>query len=144
MQNIKKFIFQDSATIYFYDLLDSFHKSFSDVVLMSGIGYNGQTIKEIIFENNIYFPDSFYELIIKNFSRLQPSVICQALRRNRLEMECMYYDFGKIDGIKHVYLIKNTMDWTSKNNFNCEVWNLLPIDIEDVKYHWIQNQNEYI
>ena len=144
MKNIKSFIFTDGATILFYELLDSFHKSFSDVVLMSGLAKNGDKINDIFFENNIYFPERFYHKLLEGFSNYKPSVRCQAIRKNRLEMECLYYDFGEFDNINHVYLIKNTMDWTNKNTFNCEVWNLLQVDIDQIQYHWHQIENEYI
>lgn len=144
MKNIKKFIFKDSATILFYDLLDSFDRAFSDVVLMSGLAKNEDNINDIAFENNIYFPNSFYHKLIQGFCNYSPAVQCQAIRKNRLEMECLYYDFGQIDDIQHVYLIKNTMDWENKNTFNCEIWNLLPVDIEQIQYHWHQIENEYI
>jgi hypothetical protein len=136
VQNIEKIIFKDLAKVEFYDRLDQFHECFVDNVLLSGVCPNGSELDEIPFTKNSSYSLDFFKTLIGGFQKFKPKLSCRLINKKRLELECLFYDFGSYDDIKHVYMIQNVMDWTSQETFSCQIWNLLLRDIDLIRSFW--------
>jgi hypothetical protein len=132
----QKYIYQDEAEKIFYELAESLQNFYADKVLMSGEAKNGETLMSIDFEVDATNGDLFYSVLLCGLSQSNPKIISQLIYENRIELEFQFFDFGTFGGVSHIYLIKNTMDWKTKDNFFCEVWTLKNTDIKKIKEHW--------
>jgi hypothetical protein len=133
---IDRYIYQNEAETEFYKLSDSFNDLYADKVLMSGEASNGEHLTSINFETNSTYGQLFYSVLLAGLSQSNPSVTSQLIYENRLELEFQFFDFGCIDNITHIYLIKNIMDWRSTHDFLCEIWSLKNVNIKTIKKHW--------
>ena len=133
---IDRYIYKDEAEGFFYKLSESFDNLYADKVLMSGEAKNGQQLTSINFETDSTYGDLFYSVLLTGLSQSAPKITSQLIYENRLELEFPFFDFGSIDNISHIYLIKNIMDWRSKHDFFCEIWSLKNVNTETIKKHW--------
>jgi hypothetical protein len=132
----KKYIFEYSAAVHYYELLKNFHEYFVDDLLMTGVGVCGYSMSEIDFEESEKYDHIFHNIIKKGVDYGVPSSKAQLYRENILESECLFYDFGKDDGVKYIYMVQNTMNWTHQFDFNCSVFSLIEPDIDTIDNYW--------
>lgn len=132
----KKYIFEYSAAVHYYDLLKNFHEYFVDDLLMTGVGVCGYSMSGIDFEENEKYEHMFHEIIRKGVDYGTPNSKAQLYKENILESECLFYDFGKADGVKYIYMLQNTMNWTHQFDFNCSVFSLIEPDINTIDNYW--------
>jgi len=132
----KKYIFEYSAAVHYYDLLKNFHEYFVDDLLMTGVGVCGYTMSEIDFETSDKYDHMFHEIIRKGVDYGVPSAKAQLYKDDILESECLFYDFGKDDGVKYIYMVQNTMNWTHQFDFNSSVFSLIEPDINTIDNYW--------
>jgi len=131
-----KYIFLDEAEPIFLEKFDGFNKYFIDNLLMCGIADNGTLINDIDFDKSEMHENLFYDILIGGIYGIEPQIDCQYIKDNRLKVQCSFYNFGESDGINHIYMMINTMDYTSENDFACEVWSLIEPDIETINLYW--------
>lgn len=132
----KKFIFQDDASICFHEKLSCFFDYFLDKLILSGVSKNNTPISIINFTESKLQPTSFYDTLLTLVEYSQPDPIIRLTNRNRMESECLFFDYTKVKYFKSLFMINNAMDWTSNDNFNCQVWTLKNIDLETINYYW--------
>ena len=120
-----KYIFLDEAEPIFLEKFDGFNKYFIDNLLMCGIADKSEMHENL-----------FYDILIGGIYGIEPQIDCQYIKDNRLKVQCSFYNFGESDGINHIYMMINTMDYTSENDFACEVWSLIEPDIETINLYW--------
>jgi len=132
----KKYIFEYSAAVHYYDLLKNFHEYFVDDLLMTGIGTCGESMSNIDFEMSDKYEELFHNIIKKGVDYYPPSSKSQLFKDDILESECLFYDFGKDDGVKYIYMVQNTMNWTHQFDFNCSVFSLIEPDIDTIDIYW--------
>ncbi|MAR66757.1 MAG: hypothetical protein CL833_05840 [Crocinitomicaceae bacterium] len=132
----KKYIFEYSAACHYYDLLKNFHEYFIDDLLMSGVGICGESMSDIFFDENDKYDSIFHNIIKKGVDYGYPSAKSQLWKENILESECVFYDFGRGDGVKYIYMLQNTMNWTHSFDFNCSVFSLIEPDIDIIDNYW--------
>lgn len=142
MQNtkIKKYIFDQSARLHYYELLNNFKKFFIDQPLLTGIAENGSSIldikfKESIFSKNIY-NELFFTIILAEIECSEPQLKVQLYKNNRIESECLYYNLGESPNTKYFYMIHNSMDWPTEETFTCCVYSLIEPDEETISNYW--------
>ena len=131
-----KYIFQDEAVSIFFEKLECFHEYFVDLMLLDGEADNGSNIYDIDFYKNPIHEDLVYEILIAGMEAIKPEIICRGISAGRLGTECAFFDFGESFGISHIYMMKNTMDWTSKKNFYCQVWSLQDVSLNTLTNYW--------
>ena len=131
-----KYIFLDEAEPIFYEKLDGFYDYFINDLLMCGVAENGTIVNDIEFQQNDIHENLFYDILIGGIYGIQPQIDCQYIKDNRLKKQCSFYNFGESDGVNHIYMMKNTMDFRVQTEFMCEVWSLIEPDIETINLYW--------
>lgn len=132
------FIYEREASYEFYEKLESFHDFYVNELVASGVAENGTRLPCIDFSRSDLLGQDFIDLLIDGLSKFIAPIQCRLMRKKRLELECLFFDFGKAQGFRHVYMIQNIMDWTSKNDFNCQIWSILDADINTIDEFWMQ------
>ena len=82
----------------------------------------------------------FYKILVGGLKKFNPALICRLQDERRLELECLYYDFGEHAGENQVYMIQNVMNWTNKNDFCCQICNLSLRDINLIETFWTSSE----
>lgn len=144
MSQIKKSIYLDDAAYDFYSKLDSFYDAHVGHLIMSGVAQNGSNLNQVNFSFSSDFTREFYEALVYVMQRIKPSFKSMLISNKRLEVECIFYNFGGQFSNNQIYMMQNTMDWTSRENFNCQIWQMNPdsfyfdeIGTETIKKYWI-------
>jgi len=132
----QKCIFDDSSKLIFYDLLKTFEAYFANDILMELVATNGSKFLDINFNKNSIFKENYYTILINALDCYQPFLRVDQLFKNRIELQCCFYNFGIAKGESFIYMVKNTMDWTNNNNFYCQVINLIEPNEETIQNFW--------
>ena len=132
----KKFIFKIQASTYFREKLSCFFDYFLDEVVLNGVAKNDTPISIINFTESKSYVTSFYDTLLTLLEYSQPDSIVRLINNNRMESECLFYDYTEVEYFKCIFMINNIMDWTSNNNFNCQVWTTRDVDLETIDYYW--------
>lgn len=132
----EKYIFDESSRLNFYDKLETFQEYFVDKMLLMGVAANGTSISGIYFEKNTDHSQLFYEILIEAIETTPPFLIAELINENRREMQCCFYDFGISEGVRYIYMLQNAMDWTSKNDFCCQLNNLIEPTQDTINNFW--------
>jgi len=133
---MQQYIFDYSSSDLFYEKFDCFHEFFVDEILLSSITPNGSTLDSILFCESPNHDPLYYEILTAGMQAFAPKFCARLIYNNRMEAECLFYDFGEAEGIQHVYMMQNLMDWTDKSDFCCEVWSLKDPDMETLELYW--------
>jgi len=144
MSQIKKSIYLDDAAYDFYSKLDSFYDAHVGHLIMSGVAQNGSNLNQVNFSFSSDFIREFYEALMYVMQRIKPAFKSILISNKRLEVECIFYNFSSQFSNSQIYMMQNTMDWTSRENFNCQIWQMDPdsfyfdeIATETIKKYWI-------
>jgi len=132
----KKYIFDESSRLNFYDKLETFQEYFVDKMLMVGVAANGTNISNIYFETNTDHGQLFYDVLTQGIEATTPFLIAELIKDNHREMQCCFYDFGKAEGVRYIYMLQNTMDWTSENDFCCQLHSLIEPTQQAIENFW--------
>lgn len=132
----KKFIFKNQASTCFREKLSCFFDYFLDEVVLNGVAKNDTPISIINFTESKSYVTSFYDTLLTLLEYSQPNSIVRLINNNRMESECLFYDYTEVEYFKCIFMINNIMDWTSNNNFNCQVWTTRDVDLETIDYYW--------
>lgn len=131
-----KYIFEEESSFLFYDKVECLHNYFLESLLLSGKANNGSSILSINFKENEKFGKDFLNLI-KNAVDLQdPFLRAMLINEGRLEIECLFYNFGEKNGVNYIYMIQNLMDWESEEDFCCQVWSLIEPTQQLIENFW--------
>lgn len=103
---------------------------------MESVASNGTRFSDINFKKNNIFKEKYYTLLINALDFSQPFLRVDQLSKNRIESQCCFYNFGKAKGESFIYMVKNTMDWDGRNNFYCQVFNLIEPNEETIENFW--------
>ena len=133
---MKQYIFDISSASLFYEKFDDFHDSFVEDILLSSVTPNGSSLDSIHFCENPNHDTLYYEILIAGMQAYTPKFCSRLIAEDRMEVECLFYDFGEAEGIQHVYMMQNLMDWTGKDDFCCEIWSFKKPDIETLELYW--------
>jgi hypothetical protein len=134
----EEYIFGEGAEEYFYTLLDKFHEEYVDQLILSGVGQNNSDIESIYFSESDKFNEVTFDVLVAGIKLMKPLIKCSLMNRNRLEVECQFFDFGVIFDKCNIIMMQNIMDWTSKENFCCQIWKLQDLCVaEDLLIHEI-------
>jgi len=132
----EKYIFVESSRLNFYDKLETFQEYFVDKILLMGVAANGTSMRNIHFEKNTDHGYLFYDILIEAIETTSPFLIAELINENRREMQCCFYDFGESEGVRYIYMLQNAMDWTSKNDFFCQLHSLIEPTQEIINNFW--------
>lgn len=106
-------------------------------MLMCGVANNGTDIEEIPFSKTSGHPYEFYQALVYVAKRLKNNFSTRLISQKRLELECLFFDFSPPNYLSQVYMIQNVMDWTNKNNFSCQFWELKEgLSVDLIKEFW--------
>jgi hypothetical protein len=133
---MQQYIFDSSSSGLFYEKFDSFHELFVEEILLSAVTPNESNLDSILFCENPSHDALYYEILIAGIQAFSPKFCVKLIANNRLEVECLFYDFGEAEGIQHIYMMQNLMDWTDKSDFCCELWSLKNPDMENLELYW--------
>lgn len=131
-----KYIFEEESSFLFYDKVECLHNYFLESLLLSGKANNGSSILNINFKENEKFGKDFLNLIKNVVDFQDPFLRAMLINEGRLEIECLFYNFGEKNGVNYIYMIQNLMDWESKSNFCCQVWSLIEPTQELIENFW--------
>jgi hypothetical protein len=131
-----KFIFKNQASICFHEKLSCFLDFFLDKLILNGVSKNNTPISIINFTESKSYITSFYDTLLTLFEYSQPSSIVRLINNNRMESECLFYDYTEVEYFKSIFMVYNIMDWTDNDNFNCQVWTTRDVDLETINYYW--------
>ena len=130
-------IYLDEANLDFYEKLEFFHEQLVDKMLMCGVADNGADLEEIPFSKTSGHPYEFYQALVFVAKRLRNNFSVRLITQKRLELECLFFDFSPPNYAPQVYMIQNVMDWTNKNNFSCQFWELREgLSVDLIKKFW--------
>lgn len=132
----EKYIFDESSRLNFYDKLETFQEYFVDKMLMMGVSANGSDVKQINFKKNTDHGDLFYSILIEAISTTQPFLTADLVSDKRREMQCCFYDFGESESVRYIYMLQNAMDWTSKDDFCCQLHSLIEPTQQAIENFW--------
>jgi hypothetical protein len=132
----EKYIFDESSRLNFYDKLETFQEYFVDKMLLMGVATNGTSMRNIHFEKNKDHGHLFYQILIEALSTSRPFLIAELIHNNRREMQCCFYDFGVAEGVRYIYMLQNAMDWTSENDFCCQLHSLIEPTQDIINNFW--------
>ena len=138
----EEYVFGEGASEHFYGLLDQFHNSYVDQLILSGVCKNNSDIESVSFRESSKFNEVTFEVLIAGIKLMKPLIKCSLIQNNRLEVECQFFDFGVIFDRCNIIMMQNIMDWTSDENFCCQIWKLqdlcIPEDmlIHEIDFHW--------
>jgi len=132
----EKYIFDESSRLNFYDKLETFQEYYVDKMLMMGVSANGSDVKQINFEKNTDHGHLFYDILIEAIETTSPFLIAELINENRREMQCCFYDFGVSESVRYIYMLQNAMDWTSENDFCCQLHSLIEPTQEIINNFW--------
>lgn len=136
----KKFIFDESSSLHYYDLLNNFYEYFVDKLLLTGIAKNGSSILDIHFQKteigSEIYNELFYTIILAEIDNMRPDLKVQLIENNRIKSECLYYDIAESSKAKYFFMVQNTMDWPMEPTFNCCVYSLIEPNQETIKNYW--------
>lgn len=132
----EKYIFDESSRLNFYDKLETFQEYFVDKMLLMGVAANGTSISDIYFETNTDHGQLFYDILIQGIETTSPFLIAELTCNHRREMQCCFYDFGESEGVRYIYMLQNAMDWTSKNDFCCQLHSLIQPTQDIINNFW--------
>lgn len=131
-----KYIFEESSRLNFYDKLETFQEYFVDKMLMMGVAANGASVSDISFETSSDHGQLFYDVLTQGIEATAPFLIAEFIKDNRREMQCCFYDFGQAEGIRYIYMLQNAMDWTSKDDFCCQLHSLIEPTQQAIENFW--------
>ena len=131
-----QYVYDQSSSLYFYDKLNTFREYFVDQSLMQGLALNGDSIENIFFETNTKHTAIFYSILREAFAKSQPFIQVDLFCKSRLEMQCCFYDFGTAESVPYIYMMQNSMDWTSRETFCCEILSLIEPSTETIRNFW--------
>lgn len=132
----EKYIFDESSRLNFYDKLENFQEYFVDKMLLMGVAANGTNMRNIYFEKNTDHGYLFYDILIEAIETTSPFLIAELINENRREMQCCFYDFGVSESVRYIYMLQNAMDWTSENDFCCQLHSLIEPTQEIINNFW--------
>lgn len=132
----KKFIFLETAELEFYEKLETFFDCSVDMLLLSGIAENNSKIEDINFTTKTHFGDYYLSILEHGVKKIQPFAKVQLLIKNRLSMELIFYDFAVVEEVSYIYMIQNIMDFTSQNDFSCNLWSITEPYKSVIKLYW--------
>ena len=132
----EKYIFDESSRLNFYDKLETFQEYFVDKMLMMGVTANGTCMQNIDFEKNTDYGHLFYDILIEAIATTAPFLTAELLNNNRREMQCCFYDFGILEGVRYIYMLQNAMDWTGEDNFCCQLHSLIEPTQDIINNFW--------
>ena len=110
-------------------------------MILNGVSENNNPITSIKFTENPINPTSFYDTLLTLIEYCEPNSVVRLINKNRMESECLFYDFSKIEYFQSLFVVNNIMDWTSKDNFNCQAWTIKTPDLLSINNYW---RYEYI
>jgi hypothetical protein len=131
-----KYIFLESAKATFYKKLEVFFECSVDILLLSGIAKNNSKIEDIDFKSEVYFGDYYLSILEHGTKAIAPFAQVQLLIDNRLSMELIYYDFSTVSEVSYIYMIENIMDFTSQDDFCCNLWSVSEFNKKAIKLFW--------
>jgi hypothetical protein len=132
----EKYIFDESSRLNFYDKLENFQEYFVDKMLLMGVAANGTSMRNIHFEKNTDHGYLFYDILIEAIETTPPFLIAELIKENRREMQCCFYDFGVSESVRYIYMLQNAMDWTSENDFCCQLHSLIEPTQDIINNFW--------
>jgi len=132
----EKYIFDESSRLNFYDKLENFQEYFVDKMLLMGVAANGTSMRNIHFEKNTDHGYLFYDILIEAIETTSPFLIAELINENRREMQCCFYDFGVSESVRYIYMLQNAMDWTSENDFCCQLHSLIEPTQDIINNFW--------
>jgi hypothetical protein len=132
----EKYIFDESSRLNFYDKLENFQEYFVDKMLLMGVAANGTNMRNIHFEKNTDHGYLFYDILIEAIETTSPFLIAELISENRREMQCCFYDFGVSESVRYIYMLQNAMDWTSENDFCCQLHSLIEPTQDIINNFW--------
>jgi len=132
----EKYIFDESSRLNFYDKLENFQEYFVDKMLLMGVAANGTSMRKIHFEKNTDHGYLFYDILIEAIETTSPFLIAELISENRREMQCCFYDFGTSESVRYIYMLQNAMDWTSENDFCCQLHSLIEPTQDIINNFW--------
>jgi len=132
----EKYIFDESSRLNFYDKLENFQEYFVDKMLLMGVAANGTSMRNIHFEKNTDHEYLFYNILVEAIETTAPFLIAELINENRREMQCCFYDFGAAEGVRYIYMLQNAMDWTSENDFCCQLHSLIEPTQDIINNFW--------
>ena len=101
-----------------------------------GVAANGESVSDIHFETNADYKQLFYDVLTQGIKATAPFLIAELIKDNRREMQCCFYDFGKVEGVRYIYMLQNAMDWTSKDDFCCQLHSLIKPTQQAIENFW--------
>ena len=113
-----------------------FQEYFVDKMLLMGVAANGTNMRNIHFEKNTDHGYLFYDILIEAIETTSPFLIAELIKENRREMQCCFYDFGVSESVRYIYMLQNAMDWTSENDFCCQLHSLIEPTQEIINNFW--------
>lgn len=132
----EKYIFDESSRLNFYDKLETFQEYFVDKMLLMGVAANGTSISDIYFETNTDHGALFYDILTQGIETTSPFLIAELINDNRRDMQCCFYDFGESESVRYIYMLQNAMDWTSKDDFCCQLHSLIEPTQDAINNFW--------
>lgn len=135
MQN---YIFDTGTSNFFYEKLNCFLDYYADKVLLSGLCENNSKLSEIKFTQNVSNEKIYYNFLLDCLQAEPAFCSVQLLNGKRLEMDCYYFNLGDLNGVSYIYMMNNIMDWTSENNFCCQIWEIIDINEKEILEFWTQ------
>lgn len=132
----KTYIYNKEVINFFEKKLHSFHDSFVDIMLLSGLAEQGQDLEEIKFSKHPSYTLKYYQRIVGGFKNVKHSIQIQAFDDKGLNAELFFTNIHYDEHINNVFFIQNVMNWGGKEKFCCQVWQLKPTSIEKINNYW--------
>ena len=104
--NKKTYIYNKEAINFFEKKLHSFHDSFSDIMLLSGLAEKGQDLEEIKFSKHPSYTLKYYQRIVGGFKNVKHSIQIQAFDNSGLNAELFFTNINYDEHINNVFFIK--------------------------------------
>lgn len=132
----EKHIFEDSEDI-FSEKIHSFHNSFVNCSLLTGISSPGTSIDKVPMSKNPKFTLLYYQRIIGGLLENEPLIKILSINNNEVTANCGVYYLNNNKDIKDLFYRQDISNWEKTSKTCFQVWKLKKIDILKLNKHWI-------